>query len=219
MPKRAAVKNYPVLPPIDEREVLRYAGVRGETDEGVRSLLAECLQECEGVFSARVVYRQFAREEFFASFPILRESKTLQERLGDSESVVLFAATVGLPIDRLTAKYASLSNAKALFFQAIGAERIEAVCDLFCKGLGEEYKGYPRARCSPGYGDFPLQAQREFFAALDCYRAIGVGLTDSLLMTPTKSVTAVVGFSKEKEECKTGCALCGKTDCQIRKQI
>ncbi len=200
MPKRAAVKNYPVLPPIDEREVLRYAGVRGEADEGVRSLLAECLRECEGVFSARVVYSRFTREDFFASFPILRESKTLQERLGDSERVVIFAATVGLGIDRLTAKYANLSNAKALFFQAIGAERIEAVCDLFCKELGEEYKRYPRARCSPGYGDFPLQVQREFFAALDCYKKIGVSLTESLLMTPTNSVTAAVGFSLRRVE-------------------
>ena len=219
MPNRLMVKQYTSLPPVDEREVLRYAGVRGEADEAVRSLLEECLQESEGAFLARVVYRQFTRKEFFARFPTLLESKTLQERLGDSERVVVFAATVGLSIDRLTAKYASLSKAKALFFQALGTERIEAVCDLFCKELGEEYKGYPRARCSPGYGDFPLQVQTEIFAALDCYRKIGVGLTESLLMTPTKSVTAVVGFNEDREESKTGCALCGKTDCQIRKQI
>lgn len=217
MPNQLIVKQYTSLPPVDEREVLRYAGVRGEADEGVRALLLECLQESKGAFLARVVYRQFTRGEFFTRFPTLLESKTLQERLADSERVVVFAATVGLSIDRLTAKYASLSNAKALLFQALGTERIEAVCDLFCKELGSDGKGYSSARCSPGYGDFPLQAQTEIFAALDCYRKIGVGLTESLLMTPTKSVTAVVGFNEEREECKTGCELCGKTDCEIRK--
>ena len=50
-----------------------------------------------------------------------------------------------------------------------------------------------RPRFSPGYGDLPLALQREVFAALDCPRRIGLTLSDSLLMSPTKSVTALIG--------------------------
>ena len=54
-----------------------------------------------------------------------------------------------------------------------------------------------RPRFSAGYGDLPLGVQREIFAALDCPKHIGLTLNDSLLMSPTKSVTAIVGISGE----------------------
>lgn len=178
-------ENYSALPPFDEREILRYAGVRGEADEAIRALLAECLKECEGAFACRVCYAELTKEELFALVQGARESKALQRHLEGGERALLFAATVGLGIDRLIARYASVSPAKALIFQAIGSERIEELCDGFCKSKNAG------GRFSPGYGDFPLQAQRDIFRVLDCVKKIGVSLTDSLLMTPTKSVTAL----------------------------
>ena len=50
------------------------------------------------------------------------------------------------------------------------------------------------ARFSPGYGDLPLEFQREIFRALDVPRRIGVSLGSSCLMSPSKSVTAIVGI-------------------------
>ena len=54
-----------------------------------------------------------------------------------------------------------------------------------------------RPRYSPGYGDLPLAFQQDLFRALDCERRLGLTLTDSLLMVPSKSVTAIIGM-KEK---------------------
>ena len=51
-------------------------------------------------------------------------------------------------------------------------------------------------RYSPGFGDFPLTAQREILSVLDAARAIGVSLTDTLLMVPSKSVSAVIGVKR-----------------------
>ena len=110
---------------------------------------------------------------------------------------VVFAATVGIGLDRLIAKYGRLSPSKALMLQAIGAERIEALCDAFCAELAAKLDCKLRPRFSPGYGDFPITAQKELFAVLDCTRQIGVTLNDSLLMSPTKSVTAIVGIIDE----------------------
>jgi cobalamin-dependent methionine synthase I len=49
-------------------------------------------------------------------------------------------------------------------------------------------------RFSAGYGDLPLELQRDIFGALDCQRKIGVTLNESLLMSPSKSVSAIVGI-------------------------
>lgn len=210
--------NAYLSPPFDKKEALRYAGCR-EADEAVERLLDECLRECDGAFSYRVCCRVFEKEEFLQSFG--GESKALRKNLDGCAYAVAFAATVGLSIDRLIARYASASAAKALLLQAIGAERIEALCDAFCEDVRKraaEKEFYPRPRFSPGYGDFSLEAQRGLFCALDCPRKLGLTLTDSLLMSPTKSVTAVVGLSKRPKECKTGCAACAETDCAYRSE-
>ena len=54
------------------------------------------------------------------------------------------------------------------------------------------------SRFSPGYGDLPLGYQRTLLAILDTPRKIGVSLTDTLLMVPSKSVSAVVGVRRAK---------------------
>ena len=53
-----------------------------------------------------------------------------------------------------------------------------------------------RHRFSPGYGDLPLSVQPAFLAALDATRRLGITLTSSFLMVPTKSVTAFVGVAR-----------------------
>ena len=129
----------------------------------------------------------------------------------------MFCATIGLDIDRLIAKYGVVSPAKALVFQAIGAERIESLCELFCEEMGAEY-GNLKPRFSPGYGDLDLAFQSAIFGALECPKKIGVTLTDTLLMTPSKSVTAVMGISNKpcgKE--KSGCKGCNNQGCAFRR--
>ena len=111
------------------------------------------------------------------------------------DSVIIFAATVGIGIDRLVHKYSKLSPAKALIFQSIGTERIEALCDVLTediKSLGKDI----RNRFSAGYGDLPLETQKEIFKLLSPQKNIGLTLGDSLLMSPTKSVTAFIGIEK-----------------------
>ena len=129
---------------------------------------------------------------------------------------ILFAATVGVEIDRLIGKYGRLSPTKALLFQAIGAERIEALCDAFCADIKKEYNTGLEPRFSPGYGDLPLSAQKNIFAVLDPERRIGLTLNSSLLMSPSKSVTAFVGLGSTEKTSSNKCSLCEKTDCTLR---
>ena len=194
------IKTFPA-PAVDEREILRYAGVRGEAPE-LENVMHRCLDEAAGQLTYRVCWREFdiafhdgGTDLGFA----WTDSADLARNLRGCERAVVFGATVGLELDRLIARYSRLSPAKAVMLQAIGAERIEALCDEFCRQLGESERQRGctlRPRFSPGYGDLPLGLQRDIFAALNCQKAIGLTLNESLLMSPTKSVTAIVGIAQ-----------------------
>lgn len=180
-------------PPIDRREILRYAGLREATAE-VSALLEECLRQAEPVLQYRVCCRKFpvVLEEAGLDLGFTRtSSRNLRKNLENCRSLWLFSATVGLGMDRLIAKYSRLSPAKGVLMQAIGTERVEALCDAFQAEIAAGEKSIA-PRFSPGYGDFPLECQRDIFAVLDC-GSIGLTLNDNLFMTPSKSVTAVIG--------------------------
>lgn len=190
------IKEYPE-PQINYKEVCHYYGNAYPNDEE-RTLLDLCIGESEGSFTYKVCFRVFPvriiRKDVDLGF-IRLSSANLARNLSGCDRAVLFSATVGVEIDRLIARYSKISPAKALCFQAIGSERIEALCNAFCNDLKNEY-GAVKPRFSPGYGDLSLECQKEIFRVLDCERKIGLTLTDSLLMMPSKSVSAFVGIRK-----------------------
>ena len=172
------------------KEISRYAG--SLEDE---KLILSCLEEVSNKLVYKVCYRKFSLKTNgstldmdFAQVTSADLAKTLQ----NCDGIILFAATVGIEIDRLIFKYGKISPLKALVFQAIGAERIEWLCNQFCKDLAKDENVTPRF--SPGYGDLPLEVQKDIFSALNCEKNIGLTLNDSMLMSPTKSVTAFVGI-------------------------
>lgn len=183
-------------PPISKKEILRYAGALAAGGE-LSELLDSALHEAQSVFTYKACYALCDVQISdgvcdFGAFSV--ESCDLSKNLSGANRAVIFAATVGIGIDRLIAKYARLSPARALILQAIGAERIEALCDGFCNELRDEMGVGFRPRFSAGYGDLPIEAQRDIFKILDAPRKIGLSLNDSMLMTPTKSVTAFMGI-------------------------
>lgn len=174
----------------NKKEISRYAG--NLQDE---ALLAECISEVSDKLVYNVCYQRFPFEKQCETLNLgfaQVNSADLAKNLDGCDGILLFAATVGVELDRLIMKYCKISPVKALIFQAIGAERIEKLCDQFCKDMAKEENIKPRF--SPGYGDLPLDLQKEIFAALDCGKNIGLTLNDSMLMSPTKSVTAIVGI-------------------------
>lgn len=210
-------KSYKDLP-FCQREIMRYAGCKS-ADETLTDLYRECVCEAEKVLSYNVCYRtlEIKTDGDLCDFSLFSlHSHKLAQNLKDCKSVILFAATVGVGIDRLIAKFARLSPSKALMLQAIGAAQTEVLCDAFSADIAKEYSTSLRPRFSPGYADLPLSAQREIFAVLDCERKIGLTLNDSMLMSPTKSVTAFMGLIEGEQTAINKCILCDKTDCKFR---
>lgn len=210
------------MPPIQEKEILRYAGCK-EAQEEFLSQMREGLKELEGKLEYKVCWAEFpvVHEKTGVDLTFARvSSQGLMKNLEGCERIILFLATIGLGIDRLITRYSRISPVKALWFQAIGAERIESLCDLFCAEAAEKCRlegKETRPRFSPGYGDLPLSLQKDIFRVLEGEK-MGVFLNESLLMTPSKSVTAIVGIGKERKiQMEKGCAVCQKKDCAYKR--
>lgn len=221
------------LKEINKREISRYLGYRGcRPDEQVERLIDEVLNELLNkiqpkniykIYSARVEDDTVSLYDKDSSVPSLTiVSHNFSENVKNCSYVVLMAATLGLEADKLLQKYEIINMTKASIAQACGAAVIEA----YCNKIQEEIrinaleKGlYLRPRFSPGYGDLPLEKQKDIFNLLECSKRLGLTLTDTLLMYPTKSVTAFIGMTTEKQGCHIAkCSQCNNTECEFRNE-
>lgn len=203
---------YTAQPDLNKKETARYLGygaspMDAETEkmaEEMHKLLAPTVKiwhtECDVKISDNTVYLS----------SLTFESKDLAKNLKGATKAVLFGATLGLSFDRLLQKTEITSPAKAAVLQAVGTAAIEEGCDMFCATFGKT-----RPRFSPGYGDLSLSAQKDIFNFLDLERRLGVTLTQSLLMVPKKSVTAILGMGGNN--CVSGCNACTHP-CTFRKE-
>ena len=220
---------------VDKREIYRYLGYQSRVpDENVLREVDRCLEELREAVTPRFVYRQYPIERFFTDNierPFLDEkpgtellsiagmkiqSRSLCRNLRDCKSAYLMAATLGIGPDRLIARASVAKMSRAVILQAAAAAMIEAWCDEVNQKIIKEAEDqglYCRPRFSPGYGDFSLEYQKDFAQILRIQKEIGVSLTQSLLMMPSKSVTAVIGLSPVKKECALhGCEVCSKAE-------
>lgn len=193
------------------KEIYRFLGYRNitptpEIDERIRL----CVKKMQAAAAPRCFYRKFSISQeapditHIAGLTI--RSKNLYKNLHDCDEAYMFAATVGLGIDQLIKRSEVTSIMDAAIYQAAGAEMVEAFADSETEKLRalEAEKGCRlRPRYSPGYGDLPLALQTDFARILDMQKWCGISLTDTLLMVPSKSITAFIGCVKVESDKKT----------------
>ena len=186
---------------LDLSEPLRYLGVRGEPDG---TLMAEISAVADGLTRAvtpRWVWRVFHVKHTFdgeglAGTNLILTGEMARRMLADCPQAVLLACTLGAGFEAMLRAEQARGMARAAMLDACGSAWVEAGCGEAEKEIAARFpERYLTDRFSPGYGDLPLELQKDICALLDAQRRLGVQVTDSLLMNPTKSVTAVVGLS------------------------
>lgn len=190
--------------------------------------------------SSRDIYDLLEKGESPKLAPSLLEKSNFQEvpqlhlpgrdiakNLKGADYLVLFAASLGIEIDRKIAIYEHQSMTRALMLDACASSYIESICNICNQEVKEaffslSYKALPRF--SPGYGDLPISLQNSFCQLLDSHRKIGLSCTGNHLLLPRKSVTAIIGLSKENQKAEknsTPCSICfleehcDKRNCQL----
>ena len=205
-------------------EILRYSGFRGhDADEATLKKIGEIKDEISNTVTPKSIYKQFDLEFTDGGVSIGGvhfKSQSLRRNLENCDGVLLYCCTLGVESDMLLRKYAAVDSSKFVLAQAVFTEMCEAYSDETVESLSKIYaqKGcYLKPRFSVGYGDLKLEYQREFFNLLEITKRIGVTLNGEFMMTPSKSVTAFIGITREKPCERKTCEICTKTDCQFRK--
>ncbi len=119
------------------------------------------------------------------------KSKNLYNNLQGCSSAIIIAVTAGIGVDRLLGRLNLLSQSKHFITDALSSAAVESFCDYVNQIINEQYKTKPRF--SPGYGDLPLEIQPSILKLLSADKTLGITLNKSLLMTPVKSITAIIG--------------------------
>lgn len=220
---------------LSKQEILRYLGYRRkqELTAAMDQEIEKMMGEVQEIAVPRYTYKIFdcQANEVERSIEVLGtdlifEGKSIYNHLKYAKKVALLAATLGIEVERKIRQYSLTEMSKSLILDSCCTEYIEKICDgIECEieaAVAQEDLVLNR-RFSPGYGDLALDIQPKFLAVLEADRRIGLNLSESLLMIPRKSVTAIIGLFDDPKLArprrkKSNCSDCSmKQTCSYRR--
>ena len=215
-----------IIKEINRTEAFRYLGIKGVPDNATIQLA----DECEKILLAEMIpkfcwsYAEISEHSDtsvkLSGYTLSLDGNDISAHLDGCIGVVLMCATLGNNVDMLLRKTQAQDMAKAVILDAMASAAIEQVCDEAEKEISARLENkHFTWRFSPGYGDFPIEVQKDFLTALNAQKVIGLCAGQSGMLTPTKSVTAVIGVhEKSVQQQKHSCESCNMRDrCNYRK--
>lgn len=213
---------------IDAAETRRYAGLRKAAGFDEKAILDACedallLLDVRGIWK---VYDYDCASRVINSAPNFTvEGASIVNHLAGCDKVVCLAVTVGENIEKeVSRRFAAGNYVSSVLLDAAATAAVEQAADSLEKAVARDaakdsYK--MRWRFSPGYGDWKLESQQNFFGITGAAE-IGMRLSSAFMLIPRKSVTAIIGLEKitaneNIHHTKKSCANCGKLDCPARK--
>lgn len=188
---------------MDYDEALRYLGYKNiEPDDHTRELLLLCEKDFLDACKANYVYKVFELAGMtVGGCDFELEGEDIKRHLDGCTKVVFLCVTLGNEVDALIRKKQITALSEAVIIDSVASSVVEQACDEAENIIMKEFEGYEKThRYGLGYGDFPLSGQKKFLATLDALKRVGVSVTDSDMLTPTKSVTCVIGLKEASDE-------------------
>lgn len=212
------------LDPISIPEAARYMGIKGTPTEAISDMLERCERLVRERVRPKYVYLETSVEftDNGVALGAMSEPLTgedIKKHLKGCDRAIMLAATLSQEADKLIRQAAVTDMAESLAIDCLCSAAVEQVCNRAEEEIFQKHDAtYRTWRFSPGYGDLPISLQRSFLIALNAQRRIGLTVTESSLLIPSKSVTAVIGISDtEIERGKRGCAVCSmRESCAFR---
>lgn len=207
----------------NKKEVLQYLRWTGsEIPREVDALIDDCMAQTLSVAEPRWTWTVSPIDRAARTPALAFTGQDVPALLADCDRVVFFAATLGNGLEMAIRRAQVRDMTRALVLDCCGSAAIEAVCDEAEREIYAALNDpsvYLTDRFSPGYGDLPITAQPDLLAAVDGPRRIGLHLTASNILTPRKSVTALIGLADRPQNKRfRGCAYCSMFEtCAYRK--
>ncbi len=191
---------------IDKNEVLRYLGYSNQKlSEQINAQIDLLISKCLSLNCLKYTYSYFETESInneihLKNTNVTFNGKDIYNHLSGCKYAAIFAVTSGMEVERELTRLQKISMTDSVIFDACANCYIEAGADFADNVIRQEAKQKGLSvnyRYSPGYGDFELECQKDIINLLDCPKKIGLTVTDSMLMIPHKSITAVVGIFED----------------------
>jgi hypothetical protein len=182
--------------------------------------LAELVRRIQGVGRPRALYAEAfveeGDEEGVRVGDVRFQSRALRRSLDGVERVFPFVATCGREVAEANPAPPD-DIVTAFWWDALQVRLLEAAVCRVAEDIEERFRLGPTVMMSPGAADasvWPIEDQRPLFRLLgDVEAAIGVRLTESLFMSPTKSVSGI-RFATERDF--RSCQVCRRPACPRR---
>lgn len=197
---------------IDLSEALRYAGVSTAEDGELRARMVDLAQQCQTRIAPRWVWKMMPTVDM--------PGELARKMLADCQSMAVLVCTLGATFDTWERQLQARDMAQALLLNGCANAYVEAACDAAEAEIQARLpEKYLTDRFSPGYGDLPLSMQGDLLAWTDATRRLGVTLTESHLLNPIKTVTAIIGLADRPQPARIrGCDFCTlRTRCELTK--
>ncbi len=192
---------------IDKKEMLRYAGHKGDiVPSNIDKAADQVLAGCKSAVTPRSVVRRFGITEVAGGVQItgtdlILQGEDIKKHLSGCDECCIICVTAGIGADSFIRTMMAVDTVRGLLADGAATAAVESCCDIVENRLRQELKKegkYLTWRYSPGYGDFPFTQQPDILALLQADKFIGVTCTDSCMMIPAKSVTAIMGIADKK---------------------
>ena len=216
---------------INKDIALRYCGMKKDKLQLIDDIFERLEPELLQAIDSRYVYEEFTIKEIedgespFVSFDnceLELRGHSITEHLRKCEKAIFICLTLSADVDRLIRQKEVLDMTEAYLCDAAASAVIEDALDLLEEEIHADYSDYYMTfRFGIGYGDLSLEHQKDFLRILDSQRKIGVGLTSGNMLSPAKSVTVIIGLSREeiKEKKRNNCLSCRlRSDCEFRRK-
>ena len=193
---------------LDQKEILRYLGYKDqEMTPQIQNLINRCEAEALKIIEPKYVFGRFKISHMSSGIQVegsdlILKGKDIAFHLKGCKEIILLGVTAGVTLDRWIRRWMISEPEAGVILDSCGIQAVEQIADQIESEIEQQIlaEGYHLTwRFSPGYGDLPLDTQREFVHILDLPRKIGVSLTESCLMVPSKSVTAILGIYDPKD--------------------
>lgn len=129
------------------------------------------------------------------------QGNSIINRLNGSDQAIIIIATIGNSFDQKMLTLQRIAPLDAMIFDAAGSALVEEVMDgINQKLIADNPEKNLTRRFSPGFGDLPLSTNKSIIDIYNATRRIGVVINKNFLMTPSKTVTAIIGIKRCKND-------------------
>ena len=170
-------------------QVYSYLGFKGMgASDDTDALIEECLTEIERCAQFNYLYRAYDE------LPAFLNKEPYRSFLSGTKGAIVSVMTLGAWVDRLISRASRADMARAAVLDAVSSAYLELKSDEYERTLGDDLS----YRFCPGYGGSSVEDLKEIFALLHPEK-IGVTLSESNFMLPSKSMAGVIGIGTQRK--------------------